>query len=176
MNEQPSKKTEFFNGLILNSYNQIIENSKQLDSKTHSIITVATAILPLVLGLFYYLLNSTVTRSILFPEIALSIGFGVVMFILAMVKGCLTYKTFSYKALDSYTFLKRHFQESIEEVVEVAAVTLGDMTDQNWTLVQRKAASFEDTLRYLTLGAIAFGIGFLLLMSALMLDYFGLCK
>jgi hypothetical protein len=167
MSENHREKMEFLNGLVVNSYNQLIEHSRQLDSKTHNIITIVSALLPLVLGLFYYLMRGALTQLALFPYIALLVGLGVVLFILAMVTGCWTYKTLSYRALDSYTFLKRHFSESMEDILEVATVTLGDMTNQNWDLVQQKARWFEHTLRFLTLGAIAFGIGFLLLMLAL---------
>jgi len=89
------------------------------------------------------------------------------MFILAMIKGCWTYKTFTYKALDAYDFLKRHVNKTTDDLVELSTVTLGDMTDYNWTVVQSKAESFEWTLRFVTVGALAFGVGFLLLMFAL---------
>lgn len=172
MSEDHLEKMEFFNGLVLDSYNQIIENSRQLDSKTHNIIAIVSALLPLVLGLFYYLVRGTLIQFALFPYIAFFVGLGVVLFILALVTGCWTYKTFSYKALDSYAFLKRHFNESIEDILEVATVTLGDMMDENWNLVEQKTRLFEYTLRFLTSGAIAFGIGFLLLMLALVFPSF----
>jgi len=167
VDEQRLKKVEFLYTLALNGYNHIIETSRQLDQKTHNIIALTSVLLPVLLGLFSYVFGEAASQLGLFPWVAFCVAIGILMFIIAIAKGCWTYRTHTFKALDPYTFAKNHVKESLLDLVEVAVSTLGDMTDHNWKVNEQKAASYEGTLRYLTLGAIAFGIGFLLLMFAL---------
>ncbi len=171
MDDSELRKMEFLNTLALNSYNQIIENSRQLDQKVHNIIALASTIMPVLLGLFYYLSTQGLSQVVL-PYVVFAVGFGVLAFVVAIAKGSWTYKTTKYKALDSQKFAQTHISENYPDVVEVAVSTLADMADQNWHLVDRKASSYETTLLFLTIGAVAFGVGFFLLLFALIYPYF----
>ncbi|MGA2785060.1 MAG: hypothetical protein ABSF09_10230 [Candidatus Bathyarchaeia archaeon] len=164
--EENQKKMELLSQLTLNSYNQIIENSRQLDQKTHNIIALTSTLLPILLGLFYYLGKNAIGLAI-FPYTTIFIALGILLFILAIVKGGLTYRTFSYKALDPYKFASTHVRENLADVMEATISTLGDMTSQNWEVGVRKAKSYEITVRFMTVGAVMFGVGFLLLVFGL---------
>ena len=160
------KKADLFRELTLDVYRRVAEANNAVDSKIQNMLTLAIALIPLILGVFYYVTRNGVrTLSPFPPMVFISLGAGVVCFVLAVMIGAWTYKPIGFSALSAANFVKKHKNANLVEIKEIAVATLGDIVEDNWKIVNRKGNGYKRMLWFFTLGTLAFSIGFMLLLT-----------
>lgn len=160
------KKADLFRELTLDAYNRVTETNNAIDSKIQNLLALALALIPLILGILYYIPKGGAWSSSPFSTVAfVSIGVGVACFFLAIIVGAWSYKPLQFSLLCSTSFLQRHKEEKLVEIKEVAAATLADIVERNRNIVNGKATRYKRIIVFFTLAAVAFSTGFLLLFA-----------
>jgi hypothetical protein len=168
MSGEREKKADLFRELTLDVYRQINEANVSIDSKTHNMLALAIGLLPLILGLFYFVISNSSQVRIIFPSVVLiSLACGVALFVTAIVIGAWSYRPRDFDSLQAHGFLQDHKDEALIDVKETAAATLATIVESNRVVVNRKAKRYASMFWLFTIGTIAFSVGFMLLLTAL---------
>lgn len=160
------KKAEFFRELTLDAHNRVTESNNAIDSKIQNTLTLAIALIPVVLGAFYYVPKGGAWISSPFSTVGfIIVGAGVICFAFAVIAGTWSYQPVAFNILSPTNFIDRHKNEKLIEIKEVAAATLADIVEHNREIVNRKATQYQRMIRFFALAAVAFSIGFTLLLA-----------
>jgi hypothetical protein len=167
MNESKEKleKAKIFLELALNTDQIIQQANKRLTEKVRSIFAVTSTLVPIVVGLGYFILKETKAYLILLP-----IFLSLVMFLLAITLGVWVQKPTHYKYVDPRVIAKKYRGKgkSLRFFVNKWASAWSDTANYNASVVNKK----EDVLKCMyTLVAIGLGIlavSFLLLAFSMM--------
>jgi len=165
MSENRLEKAKFFYRVALNSYNLVISFNSTIDSKIHNALGLAIGLMPLLLGLFSYLMPRML-RSIFSPFVIVNLAFGLVMFTLAIVIGFWCYNPADFELIDSYGFINEHKHMTLPEIAEKTIATIGNMTRNNATTVKRKGFFYRMALMFLVLGGVGIALGFAFLLAS----------
>jgi len=169
MSNEREKKADLFRELTLDVYHRVIESNSVIDSKIHNMLALAIGLIPLILGVFYYVARNGGQSLLLFPSLLfMSIGFGVAFFIAAILIGIWSYQPKKFSLLRAYDFVSKHKEKNLLDIKEISVATLGDIVKANWEIVDEKANSFKWMLRSFTVGTIAFATGFMLLLASIL--------
>ena len=168
-NNERERKADLFRELALDAYHRISESSAAIDSKTHNMLALTIGLMPLILGAFYYLIGSGRQTVLPFPSLVfVSLASGVILFVAAIVIGVWNYKPRDFKLLLVFGFVEDHKGKTLADVKEITAATLGDIVESNRKLVNEKAKGFEEMLWFVTLGTVAFSMGFMFLLTTIL--------
>jgi hypothetical protein len=168
--EEREKKADLFRELTLDVYHQVIESNDVVNTKIHNTLALATGLIPIILGVFYYAVRGEVKPSLPYVStmVLISLGFGVLCFLLTALIGAWSYNPRAFSLLRSYDFVERNKNKTLMEIKEITVATLGDIVKSNWDVVNEKANSYRRMLLFFTLGTIAFSIGFVTLLTPLL--------
>jgi hypothetical protein len=132
-------------------------------------LALAVGLIPLILGAFYYLISSGHQMALPFPSLVfVSLASGVVLFVAAIMIGVWNYKPRDFNLLLVCGFVQDHKDKALVDVKEITVATLTDIVESNRKLVNKKAKGFEEMLWFVTLGTVAFSIGFMLLLTTIL--------
>ena len=165
--EERIRKADFFHSLSLNSYNAVLNLNSTIDTKIHNSLNLLVGLVPILFGVFYYL----VTKSpvlVFSAVIIISVAYGVMMFMLAIIIGLWGYKLADFLIFDPYKFVNEHKGRTLPEIMEITVASIGDMTRTNSTSVKTKAFAYKVMLLFMMMGGIGFSIGFMFLLSSLL--------
>jgi hypothetical protein len=169
MSEEREKKADLFRELTLDVYHRIIESNNVVDSKIHNMLALAIGLMPLILGVFYYVARNGTRPLPPYPLLLfLSLGIGVVLFIVAIMIGVWSYTPKAFSLLRVHDFVNKHKDKNLADVKEITVATLGDIVKSNWEIVDAKANRFKLMLWFFTIGTVAFAVGFMLLLTTIL--------
>jgi uncharacterized membrane protein len=165
MSDEREAKADLFRELSLDAYNRVREANAAIDSKTHNMITISIGLMPLILGIFYYVVSNAPKAQLFSPyEVSISLGCGVVLFVIAIAMGVWNYRTRDFNVLLVSGFVQDHKNKPLAEVKEIAVATLAEMVDSDRRLNNAKARAFQVMVWVFMFGAIAFSIAFMILV------------
>ncbi len=169
MSNEREKKADLFLELTLDVYHRVIESNNVLDSKIHNMLALAFGLIPLVLGVFYYVARSGTGLPLCFPSfLFMSLVSGVVFFIVAIVIGAWSYKPRKFSLLRIHDFVGKHKKENLSDVKEITVATLGDIVKSDWEIVNGKANGYKWMVWFFVAGTVAFSVGFMLLLTTIL--------
>jgi len=146
------EKAKIFLELALNTDQIIQQANKRLAEKVRSIFAVTSTLVPIVVGLGYFIIKETKAYWVLLP-----IFLSLVMFLLAITIGIWVQKPTYYKYVDPKVIAKKYRGKgkSLRFFVNKWASALSDTANYNASVVNKK----EDVLKCMyTLVAIGLGI------------------
>jgi hypothetical protein len=138
--------------------------NQRLNEKIRNIFTLASALIPTVAGLGYFIAKETSSYWILFP-IFLSIS----AFISAIALGIMLFTGSSYLYVDPKTTFDKYQDKnkSARFYVNIWASTYCDTANQNASVVNAKLTRINYMNKCIIIGLAIFGFSFLLLAISL---------
>jgi len=139
------------------SYQMIRDMNKGLDDKIHNTMVVSGAMIPFLLGLFYFLFDKLrMPSKPLLSWVILAALVGMVFFLLTTIVGLMSYAPRKFIMVGTSEFLSGHGEEEILSITKQLVSDLADATASNRSVVVDKARSFCLMLVFLVVGAAAF--------------------
>jgi len=165
MKDERIQKAKFFYKMSIHSYDSILTFNSAIDSKIYNVLGLTVGLTPILLGLLYFLMRES--GALMFSlNIAISLSFGTLMFMLAIITGLQAYYPTDFEFLSLHEFVNRHHDEELPPMVETAAATVGTTTEANRDVVNRKASAYRWMIQFIVLGGIGFSVGFMFLLAS----------
>lgn len=151
-------KAKFFFDLALESDQIIQQANERLTEKIRSFFAVASTLIPIVIGLGYFILKETDFHWIFVP-----IFLSLIMFLLAIARGTLLHKPTDFKFVNPLKMINSHNEKSLRYVVEKSATTWSDTVDHNKKVINSKESGLNQMLIFIGIGLLILAISFLAL-------------
>ena len=149
--EEKLEKARFFFELALESDEVLQRANERLTEKIRSVFAVTSTLIPIVIGLGYFILKETRAYWIFVPIFAT-----LVMFLSAIVVGILLHKPTNFKIINPKVIINKHKGKSLTYVINKSASTWADVVAHNRLVINSK----ENRLN-LMLICLAVGLGIL---------------
>ena len=151
-------REDFFYKLSSLQFNFLHELYRNLDNKINEMIKTVLTILPIVVGVGYFLLE----KSFSYYSFAFFI-LTILSFTSAAIIGVVGHIPQKIKFLDPLTYYDRHYSDDLIDIVEIAAVTIGDDIRNLEIQCRNKAKMLKKMQRTIILGIVSMSIAFITL-------------
>ena len=154
------EKAKIFLELALKTDQTIQQANKRLTEKVRNIFAVASTLIPIVVGLGYFILKETRAYWILLP-----IFLSLVMFLLAITLGIWVQRPTHYKYVDPKVIVKKYKGKgkSLRFFVNKWASTWSDTANYNASVVNRKENGLNCMYALVAIGLAILAVSFLFL-------------
>ena len=156
------EKAKIFLELALKSELTIQEANKRLTEKIKGIFAIASTLIPIVIGLGYFIIKETRVYWVLW-----SIFLSLVMFLLAIVLGIWLQRPTDYKYVDPSVIVKKHEGKPLRYVINKFASTYSDTTNHNASIINAKENGLNLMFTLVVIGLIILAVSFLFLAISL---------
>jgi hypothetical protein len=133
----------------IETYKVVQESNKRFVEKTKNAIWTASTLVPIVIGLGYFIIRETKPGWILYP-----IAFSSAILILAILLGVAIQFPTRYKYVDARKVFKKHKKQSFAYVTNRLASTWSNVANHNASAINGK-----ETLLVVMYALIVIGIG-----------------
>lgn len=162
-------KSEFLFDFSWKSYELVLNRNEHLDTKIHNTIVITGTMIPILLGLFYFLFEKlNLTESPYLPWVLAPIAVGMLFFLLATVAGMMSYAPRQFEMVGTEEFVSRHGAKDRLLVSKQLVSNLAHATAFNRVVVLEKAHRVGVMLAFLTIGAGFFFATFLIIAVCLL--------
>ena len=156
-------KAKIFLELALKSEIVIQQANQRLNEKIRSIFAVASTLIPIVIGLGYFILKETREYWILW-----SISLSLLMFFLAIVLGIWLQRPTNYRYVDPSIIVKKYKEKPLRYIINKLASTYSDTVNQNASIINAKENYLNLMFALIVIGLIVLAISFVFLAVSLM--------
>lgn len=156
--EEKLEKAQFFFKLSLESDKILQHSNELLTEKIRGVFAVTSAIIPIVVGLGYFILKETNAHWIFIPIFA-----SLLMFLVAIAIGVYLHKPTNFKVVNPEVIICKHKHKSLRYVINKSASTWADVVSHNRSVINSKEMSLNLMLIFLTLGLVILAVTFILL-------------
>jgi hypothetical protein len=158
--DEPLKKAQFLFKLFSSTYAQVGEASTVLDQKINNTLSLSATLATFFIGVLYYVLSSQNVTHVYMRESVAAFMLGTFMFFIVVVLGVVAYKPWALNTLSAEKLRAKHIEESLLDLVKIAAVNVAGMEHENRLVVATKARYYEAMLVFLMFGVLCFVGGF----------------
>ena len=161
VNKDKVEKAKIFLELALKSDEIIREANKRLTEKANRIFTVASALIPIVVGLGYFIIEETMAYWILLP-----IFLSLVMFLSAITLGIWVQRPTHYKYVDHKVIVKKYRGKgkTLRFFVNKWASSWSDVANYNAFVVNKKENGLNGMYALVAIGLGILAVSFLFLI------------
>lgn len=156
------EKAKFFFELALESDQTIQKANERLTEKIRGVFTVASTLVPIVVGLGYFILKETKAYWLFLP-----IFTSLIMFLLAIGRGVLLHKPTDFLFVDPLTIMMKYKKKSLRYVINKSASTWSDTVVHNSEVINSKENGLNQMLIFITVGLVILAVSFLLLVISM---------
>jgi hypothetical protein len=158
--EEELKKAQFFLELAMKSDEVLQKANERLSEKVKGFMTISATLIPIIVGLGYYILKQTATYWVFIPFL-LSLA----SFILSIIIGVIIQRPTGFRFLNPTKFMKKYNEKSLVYVVNKSASTWSDIVHKNKKVINSKEFWLDAMLCLICTGLAILAISFLLLGS-----------
>ena len=156
--EEELQKAKFFFELALKSDEVLQKASERLNEKVKGFITISATLVPIVVGLGYYILKQTTTYWVFVPFL-LSLG----SFVLSIIIGIFIQRPTGFRFLNPKKFMKNWKKKPLIYIVNKSASTWSDTVAKNKRVINSKEFWLDAMLGLICLGLAILAVTFLAL-------------
>lgn len=162
--QEKLEKAKIYLKLSLRTDQTIQEANQRLTQKIQSVFTLASALIPIVAGLGYFVAKQTSSYWILFPTF-----FSLVFLVSAIVFGLWLFRPIDFKYFDPKPIVEKYMgqSKSLRFFVNKWASTLCDIADKNAKIVNAKKQWLNRMYLSVVLGLLILAVSFLFLALSL---------
>jgi len=162
-------KSELLFDFSWKSYELVLNRNEHLDTKIHNTIVATGMMIPILLGLFYFLFDKlNLTESPYLPCVLVPVTGGMLFFLLATIAGLLSYAPRQFEMVGTEEFISRHGAKDRLLVSKQLVSNLAHTTAFNRAVVLEKARRIGLMLAFLATGAGFFFATFLIIAVCLL--------
>jgi hypothetical protein len=156
--EERLKKARFLFELALKSDEVLQKANERLNDKIKGFMTISATLIPIVVGLGYYILKQTTASWVLFPFL-LSLG----SLVLSIVIGVIIQRPSGFRFLNPRKFMKKFEKKPLVYVINKSASTWSDIVAKNKRVINSKELWLDAMLSSVCCGLVVLVITFALL-------------
>jgi hypothetical protein len=154
--EEDIAKAKFFFELALHSDKVITQAYERLNVKIRHVFTIASTLIPIVVGLGYFFIKE-------YNWVVIPIFACLVSLLLAIFQGISLQKPTSFSVFKPYEFTQKFHKSSYRYIVEKSASTWSGTVRKNRQIINSNENGLNTMLRYITCGLSILIITFVLL-------------
>jgi len=156
MSDEELKKAQFFFDFVVKADNITAQSNERVLRKIHGVLTLASALIPVVFGLGYFVLTQT-KEWIVFSPIFVSL----VMFLVAIARGILLLRPQHFFYVNVLDLINKYKDEPLSVIINKSAVTWADIINDNQDAINSREKGINQMLILIALGFIVLAIAFL---------------
>jgi hypothetical protein len=156
--EEKLKKAQFFFELALKSDEVLQKANERLNEKIKGFMTISATLIPIVVGLGYYILKQTTTSWVLVAFL-LSLA----SFVLSIAIGVFIQKPTGFCFLNPRKFMRKVKKKSLVYVINKSASTWSDTVAKNKRVINSKEFWLDAMLSSVCFGLLVLVVTFALL-------------
>ena len=160
--EEKLKKAQFFFELALKSDEVLQKANERLNDKVKGFMTISATLVPIVVGVGYYILKQTEINWVFIPFL-LSLA----SFILSIIIGLIIQRPTGFRFLNPKKFMNKFKDKSLVYVINKSASTWSDIVHKNKKVINSKEFWLNVMLSLVCLGLTILAATFLLIGLAL---------
>lgn len=154
------KKRRFFYDLAKDSYDDANATLDTLDGKANNFFTIDAALITVVAGLAYFLVQNLSPTERYSPLLLTPIGVSLGMFVISLAIAIRAYSPTARDYVDADVVIRNTLEDSYRRVLARTAVTFTRSASNNTELIKKKAMKLEWTARFMWLGLFFTILGF----------------
>lgn len=158
MDNEELEKAKFFFDLTLKSEQVIQQANERLTEKIRSSFALASTLIPIVVGLGYFILKETDTFWIfwfIFPSL--------IAYIYAIARGIFLHMPSGYKFVNPMKAIDKHKEKSLRFIIGRSSYGWSRSVDHNKRLINSKERGLKHMLTSIAIGLLILIISFLAL-------------
>jgi len=156
--EEKLQKARFLFELALKSDEVLQKASERLNEKVKGFMTISATLIPIVVGLGYYVLKQTTVSWVLAPFL-LSLA----SFVLSIAIGVFIQRPSGFRFLNPKKFMRRFKKESLVYVINKSASTWSGIVAKNKRVINSKEFWLDAMLSSICFGLVVLVVTFALL-------------
>jgi len=156
--EEELQKAKFFFKLALKSDAVLQKANERLNEKIKGFIAISATLVPIVVGLGYYILTQKTANWVFIPFL-LSLG----SFVLSIIIGVFIQRPTGFRFLNPKKFKRKWDQKPLIFVVYKSASTWSDIVAKNKRVINSKEFWLDAMLGLICLGSAILAVTFLAL-------------
>jgi hypothetical protein len=160
--EEELKKARFFFELALKSDEVLQKANEHLNQKIQGLITVSAALVPIVVGLGYYILKQTAPSWVL-----VTFFLSLVSFVLSIIIGVFIQRPTGFRFLNPKKFMRNFQKKPLIYVINKSASTWSDTVAKNKRVINSKEFWLDAMLSLVSLGLAILVITFVALGTSI---------
>jgi cytochrome bd-type quinol oxidase subunit 1 len=157
--EEKLQKAKFFFELALKSDDVIQKANERVNEKIRNFISLAATLVPIVLGVAYYILKQTTANYLLLITFFLSLA----SFVSAIVIGVFLQRPTGFRFFNPQKMLNKYEKKSLLYVISKSASTWSDIVVRNKKVVNSKQFYLNCMLGLICFGLFVLALAFLVL-------------
>ena len=156
--EEELKKARFFFELALKSDEVLQKANERLNEKVKGLITISATLIPIVVGLGYYILKQTTTYWVL-----ISFLLSLASFVLSIIIEVFIQRPTGFRFLNPKKFMRKFQKKPLVYVINKSASTWSDTVAKNKRVINSKEFWLDAMLSLVCLGLAILVVTFLAL-------------
>ena len=156
MSDEELKKAQFFFDFVAKTDHITEQSNERVLKKTHGVLTLASALVPIVFGLGYFVLSQTKQQVAVVP-----IFLSLILFLLAIARGIFLLKPKQFFYVDVLKLIEKYKDEPLSVIINKSAVSWADIVNDNQTVINSREKGINQMLILIALGLILLAIAFL---------------
>jgi hypothetical protein len=160
--EEELKKAQFFFELVLKSDEVLQKANERLNEKVKGFMTISATLVPIVVGVGYYILKQTSMHWVFIPFL-LSLA----SFVGSIIIGIVVQRPTGFRFLNPKKFMEKFREKSLVYVINKSASTSSDIVQKNKKVINSKEFWLDAMLSLICLGLTILAVTFLLLGLAI---------
>lgn len=156
MSDEELRKAQFFFDFVAKADNITAQSSERVLKKIFGVLTLASATIPVVFGLGYFVLSQT-KEWIVFLPILVSL----VMFLAAIARGVLLLRPRLFFYVNVLDLIGKYKNEPLSVIINKSAVTWADIVNNNCDMINSRGKGVSQMLILIAVGFLVLAIAFL---------------
>jgi len=168
MSTEEQRDREIFD-VIAKAYEFEWEQKERIDSKLNNLISIATTVATLNMGVGFFVLERVSVKNLYFIALVITLFASVGLFVFSVILSLYGYRPMPYIATpkDSTKFIKDYQDLSKTDIIHTVAATMAKSTDQNRQTNLQKTKAMKYVHLVLILGALAILVFTVIMVFAL---------
>jgi hypothetical protein len=156
MSDEELKKAQFFFDFVAKADEIATQSNERILKKILGVLTLASALIPAVFGLGYFVTTQTKEWIIFLP-----IFVSLVMFLGAIARGIFLLKPKFFFCVNVLDLIGKYKDESLPVIINKSAVTWADIVGDNHDAVNSRGKGINQMLILIALGFLILALAFL---------------
>jgi len=163
--EDKLQKARFFFELASKTDEMVEKANERLRKKIQGVFSVSSTMVPIVLGIGYFILKESNAYWVIIPMFI-----SLLAFVYAIAKGISLFKPKGFKYVNPKKAIKKYKNKSLTFTINKSASTLADTAVKNVRVINDKEDGLNQMLTAIVFGSFMLAIAFLLLGISLLLN------
>ena len=156
MSEDEIRKAQFFFDFVAKADYVTEQSNEHVLKKINGVLTLASTLVPVVVGLGYFVLSQTKQLVTVIP-----IFISLILFLLAIARGIILLKPKQLFDIDVLKLIQKYKDETLSYIINISAVSWADMVNDNQELINSQEAGVNQMFILIVSGLILLAVAFL---------------